>query len=123
MTMLEDIESAYFSTLWDLKKLEWCDGELPDVYNARKRIDFAVGRLREGLEEPEGEDVRALATRAYRVVVECARELESVDGADRDTRNRLWNTRDALRRLLDAIEPLVSGAERACRGDLLRDEY
>lgn len=120
MPRFTPLENAFTDTLMDLHALRRTDIDLPELRHHTNEIDFAVGRLCEVLAQPTEEDMRELAHRAHRGVLGLAQLLDSADSEDRRTRDKLDLARAAVAALLDELEPLVSGADRALRDVLLR---
>lgn len=114
------LENAHTNMLMDLEAVRRTDVDLPTLRHHTNKIDFAVGRLCDEIAQPQPQNIGELAHRAYRAVIELAQLLESADSDDRRTRDKLGLTRVAAAALLDALDPLVSRADRAIRDVLLR---
>jgi hypothetical protein len=122
MPKFTPLESAFTDTRMDLHALRRIDVDLPGLRHHTNEIDFAVGRLCDALAHPNQEDVKELAYRAHRAVLQLAQMLDPADSDDRRTRDKLDLARAAVAALLDELAPLVSGADRAVRDVLLRGE-
>jgi hypothetical protein len=123
MPDVSPLEDAVSNTMMDLLWLRRADVDLPYIRRSTDELSYAVQCLCEALARPDDEDVDELAHRAHRTVVEVAQMLERAepdDPDDRRTRHKIEGARRAISALLDALAPLVSGADRALVDVLFR---
>jgi hypothetical protein len=81
-----------------------------DLY--KKRVDFTIRWLCDAAEEGS-DDIYPLAKEAHRAVLELAEELDVASTDDLRTMAKLESARRSVGELLDTLEVLVYGKDRA----------